>query len=131
MLPMVLPLLLPLLVAAQAAAGTGRATGGRLSPARYAGVFAFGNSLTDTGNAAIFPATATGPSTRQPYGQTYFGHPTGRASDGRLIIDFLGTQIPVPSLFMCLCAACKALKPIRDARSQRTEGATADTVPRR
>ena len=104
MLPMVLPLLLPLLVAAQAAAGTGRATGGRLSPARYAGVFAFGNSLTDTGNAAIFPATAAGPSTRQPYGQTYFGHPTGRASDGRLI-DFLSTEILVPSLSMFMCAA--------------------------
>ncbi|PUZ39418.1 hypothetical protein GQ55_9G306100 [Panicum hallii var. hallii] len=56
---------------------------------RYTRVFAFGNSLTDTGNAAIFPATAGGPFTRPPYGQTYFGQPSGRASDGRLIIDFL------------------------------------------
>jgi len=106
---MVLPLLLPLLVAAQAAAGTGRATGGRLSPARYAGVFAFGNSLTDTGNADIFPATAAGPSTRQPYGQTYFGHPTGRASDGRLIVDFLGPYTPNVSIY---ATQGSALKPI-------------------
>jgi hypothetical protein len=58
---------------------------------RYSRVFAFGNSLTDTGNAAIFPVTAGGPFTRPPYGQTYFGHPSGRASNGRLILDFLGT----------------------------------------
>ena len=58
---------------------------------RHARLFAFGNSLTDTGNAAIFPATAGGPSTSPPYGETYFGHPSGRASDGRLIVDFLGS----------------------------------------
>ncbi|RCV42910.1 hypothetical protein SETIT_9G253300v2 [Setaria italica] len=89
-----LPLLLALLVAAEAAADP--ATGGSLSLARYTRVFAFGNSLTDTGNAAIFPATAKGPSTRPPYGQTYFGHPSGRASDGRLIIDFLVEELEVP-----------------------------------
>ncbi|RLN19710.1 hypothetical protein C2845_PM02G15360 [Panicum miliaceum] len=58
----------------------------------YTRMFAFGNSLTDTGNAVIFPATAGGPFTRPPYGQTYFGQPSGRASDGRLIIDFLGIR---------------------------------------
>ncbi|PUZ39419.1 hypothetical protein GQ55_9G306100 [Panicum hallii var. hallii] len=63
---------------------------------RYTRVFAFGNSLTDTGNAAIFPATAGGPFTRPPYGQTYFGQPSGRASDGRLIIDFLADELRVP-----------------------------------
>jgi hypothetical protein len=60
---------------------------------RYSRVFAFGNSLTDTGNSAIFPVTAGGPFTRPPYGETYFGHPSGRASNGRLILDFLGTYV--------------------------------------
>ncbi|KAG0549658.1 hypothetical protein BDA96_01G274000 [Sorghum bicolor] len=63
---------------------------------RYSRVFAFGNSLTDTGNAAIFPVTAGGPFTRPPYGQTYFGHPSGRASNGRLILDFLVEELKVP-----------------------------------
>ncbi|GJM84483.1 hypothetical protein PR202_ga00157 [Eleusine coracana subsp. coracana] len=54
------------------------------------------NSLTDTGNGAILPATARGPSTRPPYGETYFHHPSGRASDGRLIIDFIVEALRVP-----------------------------------
>lgn len=96
-----LPLLLALLVAAEAAADP--ATGGSLSLAHYTSVFAFGDSLTDTGNGAVFPATAKGPPTRPPYGQTYFGHPSGRASDGRLIIDFLGTKLSIPPFFTCKC----------------------------
>ena len=58
----------------------------------YDRVFSFGDSLTDTGNAAILPATAGGPFTNSPYGDTYFHRPSGRASDGRLIIDFIGNH---------------------------------------
>ncbi|KAM0900161.1 hypothetical protein ACQ4PT_020862 [Festuca glaucescens] len=60
--------------------------------ARYDRVFSFGDSLTDTGNSAILPATAGGPFTNAPYGQTYFKRPGGRASDdGRLdsIVELL------------------------------------------
>uniref|UniRef100_A0A0D3HD93 Esterase n=1 Tax=Oryza barthii TaxID=65489 RepID=A0A0D3HD93_9ORYZ len=64
--------------------------------ARYARVFCFGNSLTDTGNNPLLPATAGGPSTSPPYGMTFFHRPTGRSSDGRLLIDFIG--IPTPYL---------------------------------
>uniref|UniRef100_K4AKN4 Uncharacterized protein n=1 Tax=Setaria italica TaxID=4555 RepID=K4AKN4_SETIT len=60
--------------------------------AHYGRVFSFGDSLTDTGNAAILPATAGGPFTRAPYSET-FHHPGGRASDGRLIIDFIGGSL--------------------------------------
>ncbi|KAI4969791.1 hypothetical protein ZWY2020_000705 [Hordeum vulgare] len=33
-----------------------------------------------------------------PYGGTYFHHPTGRCSDGRLIIDFYAQALGLPSL---------------------------------
>jgi hypothetical protein len=96
----VLVALLLALVAAEAAAVPGAdfdggGDDGLLS--HYDRVFSFGDSLTDTGNAAILPATAGGPFSRAPYGETYFHHPSGRASDGRLIIDFIGSishQIP-------------------------------------
>jgi hypothetical protein len=53
-------------------------------------VFNFGDSLVDAGNLVTdgipdYLATA-----RLPYGQTYFGYPTGRCSDGRLVVDFIG-----------------------------------------
>lgn len=56
----------------------------------YAAIFNFGDSLVDAGNLVVngipdYLATA-----RLPYGKTYFGYPTGRCSDGRLVIDFIG-----------------------------------------
>ena len=44
----------------------------------------------DAGNLVVdgipdYLATA-----RLPYGMTYFGYPTGRCSDGRLVVDFIG-----------------------------------------
>jgi hypothetical protein len=42
-------------------------------------------SLTDTRNAAILPATARS-------GQTRLKSTSNRASDGRLVIDFIGTN---------------------------------------
>ncbi|CAN1132153.1 GDSL esterase/lipase At1g54790 [Linum perenne] len=54
--------------------------------ARYPAVFNFGDSNSDTGGLA---AGIGYPIERFPYGQTYFHRPTGRFSDGRLIVDFL------------------------------------------
>ena len=56
------------------------------APGRYRAVFNFGDSLVDAGNLVTegipdYLATA-----RLPYGQTYFGYPTGRCSDGRLVV---------------------------------------------
>lgn len=57
-----------------------------LPPCDYPALYNFGDSNSDTGGiAAIF--YPPGP----PSGETYFGKPSGRASDGRLIIDFIGT----------------------------------------
>ncbi|KAL3680438.1 hypothetical protein R1sor_023394 [Riccia sorocarpa] len=60
----------------------------RVSATCFPAIFNFGDSSSDTGgNHAAFPeATAA---EFPPYGQTYFGSPQARYSDGRLYIDFL------------------------------------------
>jgi hypothetical protein len=61
--------------------------------ANYTSIFSFGDSYTDTGNLVILyggPATPGVWIAKPPYGMTFFAHPTGRASDGRLAIDFIG-----------------------------------------
>jgi hypothetical protein len=82
--------LLGVLATAVAGGGTGA----------YTRVFSFGDSLTDTGNALHLPSTGGGggPASRPPYGETFFRRPTGRASDGRLAVDFIGSQPPPPHI---------------------------------
>ncbi|KAM0890841.1 hypothetical protein ACQ4PT_026780 [Festuca glaucescens] len=60
---------------------TGEADAGGGKP-RYDRVLCFGDSLSDTGNSAILPATAGGPFTNAPYGQTHFKRP---GASGRLV----------------------------------------------
>ncbi|KAL5718817.1 hypothetical protein ACHQM5_011683 [Ranunculus cassubicifolius] len=59
----------------------------------FGAIFNFGDSNSDTGGFyAAFPAQSG------PFGMTFFKKPTGRASDGRLIIDFLAQAIGIPFL---------------------------------
>lgn len=59
----------------------------------FKAIFNFGDSNSDTGGFyAAFPAQSG------PYGMTYFKKPSGRASDGRLIVDFLGNEQSLSSL---------------------------------
>ncbi|XP_047053790.1 GDSL esterase/lipase At1g31550-like [Lolium rigidum] len=76
---------------------------GHASPAlslrrRYESIFSFGNSYTDTGNNPVVFADngVFGPVTRLPYGSKFFGRPTGRCSNGRLIIDFIAQHLGLP-----------------------------------
>ena len=63
-------------------------------------IFAFGASMTDTGNAqAAFPY-ASAPQTSLPYGETYFKKPANRYSNGRLVIDFFGNSLPPKSAYL-------------------------------
>lgn len=54
----------------------------------FPAIFNFGDSNSDTGcmAAAFYPEVL-------PYGETFFHEPVGRASDGRLIIDFIGIYL--------------------------------------
>ncbi|KAL0008539.1 hypothetical protein SO802_010041 [Lithocarpus litseifolius] len=59
----------------------------------FEAIFNFGDSNSDTGGFwAAFPAQSG------PFGMTFFNRPTGRASDGRLIIDFLAQGLGLPFL---------------------------------
>ena len=65
------------------------------SACSYSAIYSFGDSLADTGNS-LSAAVATGVNRSQlnfgnlPYGKTYFGKATGRFSDERLTIDYIG-----------------------------------------
>ncbi|CAM0908009.1 unnamed protein product [Alopecurus aequalis] len=85
-------LLLGVLLLAAVAGGSG-ATYGKT---QYDRVFSLGDSLTDTGNAAILPVTAGGPFTTSPYWQAHIKGPSGRASDGLLVIDFIVESLRLP-----------------------------------
>ena len=59
----------------------------------YPRVFSFGDSLADTGNCLFVYGNDSGQAgLRPPYGETFFHRATGRASNGRLVVDFIGNQ---------------------------------------
>ncbi|KAI3948364.1 hypothetical protein MKW98_013862 [Papaver atlanticum] len=62
----------------------------------YKSIFSFGDSLADSGNS-LYSGQYT-PAAQLPYGETYFHQATGRASDGRLVIDFIAQSIGLPLL---------------------------------
>jgi len=59
----------------------------------YSAIFNFGDSITDTGNLCTNGRPSQITFTQPPYGETYFGTPTCRCSDGRVIVDFLSTLL--------------------------------------
>ncbi|KAF8723310.1 hypothetical protein HU200_021831 [Digitaria exilis] len=93
----------PLLVFAAAGADNVVDDGVCPSQTQFARIFSFGDSLTDTGNALrILGARAW--ISRPPYGETFFGHPSGRASDGRIMIHFIGARtVLVPGMIPMGC----------------------------
>ncbi|KAL6850103.1 hypothetical protein ACP4OV_020730 [Aristida adscensionis] len=65
---------------------------------RYDSIFSFGDSFADSGNKPVVFAwySVFNPVMRPPYGSTFFGHPTGRTTDGRLILDFIAQDLGLP-----------------------------------
>ncbi|CAN8290974.1 unnamed protein product [Cochlearia groenlandica] len=64
---------------------------------RFESIISFGDSIADTGNLIGLSTPNKLPeSAFPPYGETYFHYPTGRYSDGRLIIDFIAEFLGFP-----------------------------------
>lgn len=62
-----------------------------LASCHFEQIYQLGDSISDTGNLIReFPIGAATPFSRPPYGDTYFHDPTGRCSNGLLMIDYLG-----------------------------------------
>ncbi|CAD6341505.1 unnamed protein product [Miscanthus lutarioriparius] len=57
-------------------------------------LFNFGDSNSDTGGVAAVMGIRIAP----PEGRAYFHHPTGRLSDGRVILDFICESLGTPHL---------------------------------
>lgn len=58
---------------------------GSSSGCQFPAIYTFGDSNSDTGS--VSSAFSRVP---PPYGETFFGKPSGRCSDGRLLVDFIG-----------------------------------------
>ena len=56
----------------------------------FPAVYAFGDSLTDVGNAIAAYPEKFGHSEKDPFGVEFPTHPADRFTDGKLFIDFLG-----------------------------------------
>ncbi|XP_027172263.1 GDSL esterase/lipase At5g03980-like [Coffea eugenioides] len=62
-------------------------------------IYQFGDSISDTGNIILKGGLASvSPSSRLPYGMTSFHRPTGRCSNGLLMIDFISRALNLPLL---------------------------------
>ncbi|XAR49846.1 hypothetical protein NMG60_11004004 [Bertholletia excelsa] len=67
-------------------------------PQNHVALFIFGDSLFDAGNNNYINTTTSFQANFEPYGETFFHHPTGRFSNGRLIPDFIAEHAKLPLL---------------------------------
>ncbi|MCO5606043.1 hypothetical protein L7F22_060230 [Adiantum nelumboides] len=92
-------LLLLLLVLSTPPAAATHHDAGNSATSPFEGMYAWGDSLTDTGNSLLYQLgiDVDAPEGHLPYGQTFFHYPTGRLSDGRIVVDFLAKRVKAPA----------------------------------
>ncbi|KAL2497996.1 GDSL esterase/lipase [Abeliophyllum distichum] len=64
--------------------------------AQFSAMFVFGDSLIDPGNNNYLNSLAK--ANYVPYGVDFYEGPSGRFSNGRTIIDYLGDLLEIPDL---------------------------------
>ncbi|KAL7162785.1 hypothetical protein ACSBR2_043129 [Camellia fascicularis] len=69
-----------------------------LRPQNRPALFVFGDSLFDSGNNQYINGSKPMGPNYYPYGETFFKHPTGRVSDGRIVPDFIALFAKLPML---------------------------------
>ncbi|CAL4952356.1 unnamed protein product [Urochloa decumbens] len=64
----------------------------------FTSIISFGDSYADTGNLAGWedPILESVNLRNPPYGETFFGHPSGRATNGRIVLDFIADALGLP-----------------------------------
>ncbi|XP_022145194.1 acetylajmalan esterase-like [Momordica charantia] len=65
-----------------------------LKKCKFDAIYQFGDSLADTGN--LIRENPQTPFSRLPYGQTFFNRPTGRCSNGLLMLDYFSLAAGLP-----------------------------------
>jgi hypothetical protein len=91
------------LITVVASAGGGGGASSTAALKKYNAMFTFGDSMEETGNICAASSNKTEldvlTCTHPPYGQTYFGRPSCRWCDGRVVVDFIGKYMTrfVPS----------------------------------
>ncbi|XP_037438789.1 GDSL esterase/lipase At5g45910-like isoform X2 [Triticum dicoccoides] len=87
------------LITVAAASG---ATSSTAALKKYNAMFTFGDSMDETGNICAGSSNKTELNvltcTHPPYGETYFGRPSCRWCDGRVVVDFIAQALGLPLL---------------------------------
>ncbi|XP_019099258.1 PREDICTED: GDSL esterase/lipase At1g28580-like [Camelina sativa] len=91
------PLLMKLLILICLAAFIATNVSSETQCREFKSIISFGDSIADTGNLLGLSDPNNLPHFAfPPYGETFFHHPTGRFSNGRVIIDFIAEFLDLP-----------------------------------
>ncbi|KAL8228094.1 hypothetical protein R6Q57_015678 [Mikania cordata] len=94
----------------------------------YTSIISFGDSLADTGNLKQLYDDTNQESLHffyPPYGETFFHKPTGRCSNGRLIIDFIAESMRLPLVHPFVGVKGRHMMALRQGVNYAVAGATA------